>query len=118
MYIRVIREIIKLYDFYVNVGQGDLREVTEYLLNLTAKEIYHLGIIFGLNYQDVLHGFTVQIDRHMYLDQVIGKWLLGSGVGNMATPNWENLVTALESERLRHKAIAQRIRNEKSIPRF
>ena len=94
------------------LGLYDLKDITDYLLDLENDHIYDLGIVFGLDQKKVKEKKT---SSH-FLDDVISSWLRREcNVERCGTPSWRILAEALMHKRLRQTGLANQIAKEKSF---
>ena len=88
---------------------NDLLDVSEYLLNLSDKEICDLGLSLGL--QNLTLNSVRRSDAP--LDTMLTAWLMGKdNVGRRGGHSWRSLARALRSERIGQSEIAKNIKLE------
>ena len=99
------------YIFLITIiGDGDLVDITDYLLPLEKTHIYNLGLVFGISQ----HKTKAVMDSSTFLDDVIAAWLRREDqVKKKGEPSWTVLVRALEHPRVGQCGISQKIRKEK-----
>ena len=94
------------------IGDGDLVDITNYLLPLEKIHIYNLGLVLGISQ----HKTKAMMDSSTFLDDVIGAWLRREDqVKKKGEPSWTVLVRALEHPRVGQCGISQKIRKEKGL---
>ena len=94
------------------IGDGDLVDITNYLLPLEKIHIYNLGLVLGISQ----HKTKAMMDSSTFLDDVIAAWLRREDpVKKNGEPSWTVLVRALEHPRVGQCGIAQNIRKEKGL---
>ena len=88
------------------LGEKDLLDITDYLLDLDKSHIYHLGLVLGLRQTKVK---TLK-DSDTFLDDVITAWLRKEDqVTEKGEPSWTVLVNALKHRRVGQTGIANNI---------
>ena len=91
---------------------GDIMEITDYLINLDKTQVYHLGIVLGLSQRKV----KAMEDSKTFLDDVIASWIRKEDyVERRGLPTWETLVRALRHPRIGQTGLANDISKDKSI---
>ena len=97
---------LTLFSFFLFLGEKDLLDITDYLLDLDKSHIYHLGLVLGLRQTKVK---TLK-DSDTFLDEVITAWLRKEDqVSEKAEPSWTVLVNALKHRRVGQTGIANNI---------
>ena len=91
------------------LGEKDLLDITDYLLDLEKSHIYHLGLVLGLRQAKV----KALMDSPTFLDDVITAWLRKEDqVTEKGEPSWTVLVNALNHRRVGQTGIANNIAKE------
>ena len=85
---------------------NDLRDVSDYLTDLTNEQCVSLGLVFGLHYP--------KLERMTdYPNEVVAAWLRQEDdVLNRCSPTWRNLSTALRS--IGQNGLSERVRRDHS----
>ena len=92
--------------FHFSLGEKDLLDITDYLLDMDKSHIYHLGLVLGLRQTKVK---TLK-DSDTFLDDVITAWLRKEDqVSEKGEPSWTALVNALKHRRIGQIGIANNI---------
>ena len=111
-YLRNSSEGISIYFFdhsiLTSLGEKDLLDITDYLLDMEKSHIYNLGVVLGLKQTKVK---TLK-DSDTFLDDVITAWLRKEDrVTEKGEPSWTVLVNALKHRRVGQTGIAKAIAN-------
>ena len=89
-----------------SLGEKDLLDITDYLLDMDKSHIYNLGLVLGLRQTKV----KALMDSHTFLDDVITAWLRKEDqVSEKGQPSWTVLVNALKHRRVGQTGIANNI---------
>ena len=88
------------------LGEKDLLNVTDYLLDMDKSHIYNLGLVLGLRQTKA----KAVMDSTTFLDDVITAWLRKEDqVTEKGEPSWTVLVNALKHRRVGQTGIANNI---------
>ena len=99
--------------YIIHIAINDLVDVTKYLVNLGQTNIYHLGLILGLNHP---HLKDMMERSNTFKEDMIAAWLqkedqvIGRGL-----PTWETLVKALRDDQVEQNGIANEIAKDKNL---
>ena len=100
--------IFFVHSFLDPLGEKDLLNVTEYLLDMEKSHIYNLGLVLGLRQTKA----KALMDSPTFLDDVITAWLRKEDqVTEKGEPSWTVLVNALKHCRVGQTGIAKTIAN-------
>lgn len=81
-------------------------------MNLDRKQVYNLGLVFGLR----PHKVNMMKNSDMFLDDVLAAWLRREDdVDKQGIPSWRTLVKALRHKLLGQNGIASDICRDKGI---
>jgi len=93
-----------------SVGEDDLLDITDYLMELSKTEVYNLGLVLGLS----KHRVEDIMDSRPFLDEVITAWLQKVDlVKKRGAPTWQRLVEALRHQRIGQSGIADKIEKDR-----
>ena len=94
----------------MTLGEQDLVEVTNYLLDMNTSQTYHLGLNLGLKKSNL----KVMMKSTTFLDDVIVTWLQKEDeVTAKGEPSWTALISALRHWRVGQATIANKIAKDK-----
>jgi len=92
------------------LGEDDLLDITDYLMELSKTEVYNLGLVLGLS----KHRVEDVMDSRSFLDEVITAWLQKVDlVKKRGAPTWQRLVEALRHQRIGQSDIADKIEKDR-----
>ena len=96
-----------MYNPFSISDEGDMFEVTDYLMDLEKTHVYHLGVVLGISQ----HKVKVMMDEsRIFLDDVIAAWLRREDqVEKRGVPSWGTLVRALRHQRVKQNGIASKL---------
>ena len=95
-----------------SIGEYDLLDITDYLMELNKTDIYNLGLVLGLN----KHRIEEIMNSKAFLDDVITAWLQKvDQVKKRGAPTWQRMVEALRHQRIRQSDIADKIEKGKNL---
>ena len=91
------------------MGEDDLLDITDYLIELNKIDIYNLGLLLGLS--------KCRVEEMMYsrtfCDDVITTWLQKvDQVKKRGAPTWQRMVEALRHQRIGQNDIADKIEKD------
>ena len=90
------------------LGEKDLLDITDYLLDMEKSHFYNLGLVLGLRKTKA----KAVMDSTTFLDDVITAWLRKEDqVVEKGEPSWTVLVNALKHHRVGQTGIAKTIAN-------
>ena len=93
-----------------SLGEKDLLNITDYLLDMEKSHIYNLGIVLGLKQAKV----KALMDSPTFLDDVITAWLRKEDqVTEKEEPSWTVLVDALKHRRVGQTGIAKTVTKDR-----
>jgi hypothetical protein len=90
-----------------SIGEDDLVEVTDYLMDLDKSQIYHLGLVLGLSRRRVVDLRDSCKTSLEFLDEVVLCWI--RRLDRVEEVSWCALVRALRHPRLGQTGIATSI---------
>ena len=94
------------------VGEDDLLDISDYLIELNKIDIYNLGLVLGLS----KHRVDGLMDSKTFCDDVITAWLQKvDQVKTRGAPTWQRMVEALRHQRVRQNDIADKIKKDKIL---
>ncbi|CAI8032408.1 hypothetical protein GBAR_LOCUS18327 [Geodia barretti] len=93
-----------------SLGEEDLVEITDQLMDLNQPEIYNLGLVLGLAHRRVVDLRENSRSNQAFLDAVVLHWLQRDD--HVKEVSWAALVKALRHQRLGHTGIATSIARE------
>ena len=105
-------ELLHSFFLPLKLGENDLLEIADYLLNMEKNHIYHLGLVLGLTQPKL----KKMMDSDTFLDDVIAAWLQKEdNVKEKGDPSWTVLISALKHRRVSQTGIADDIAKEKGL---
>lgn len=106
--------IVLLFHFPpFDLAEKNLLDITDYLLNMEKKHIYHLGLVLGLSQTKVKE----MMNSDTFLDDVIAAWLRKEdSVKEKGEPSWTVLIRSLKHRRVSQTGIADTIAKDKELP--
>ncbi|CAI8053877.1 hypothetical protein GBAR_LOCUS29436, partial [Geodia barretti] len=90
-----------------SLGEEDLVEITDQLMDLDQSDIYNLGLVLGLAHRRVVDLRQNSGSNLAFLDAVVLHWLQRDD--HVKEVSWAALVKALRHQRLGHTGIATSI---------
>ena len=94
------------------IAEKNLVEITDYLLIMEKRHIYHLGLVLGLTQNKVKE----MMNSETFLDDVIAAWLRKEDyVTEKGEPSWTVLISALKHPRVSQTGIANAIAKDKRL---
>ena len=101
-------EVLLVHSVLNPLGEKDLLDITDYLLDMDKSHIYNLGLVLGLRQTKA----KALMDSPTFLDDVITAWLRKEDqVAEKGEPSWTVLVNALQHCRVGQTGIANNIAN-------
>ena len=101
-------EVLLVHSVLNPLGEKDLLDITDYLLDMDKSHIYNLGLVLGLRQTKA----KALMDSTTFLDDVITAWLRKEDqVTEKGEPSWTVLVNALKHRRVGQTGIAKTIVN-------
>ena len=101
-------EVLLVHSVLNPLGEKDLLDITDYLLDMEKSHIYNLGLVLGLRQTKA----KAVMDSTTFLDDVITAWLRKEDqVAEKGEPSWRVLVNALKHHRVGQIGIAKTIAN-------
>ena len=92
---------------YLIIGEDDLVEITDQLMDLDKSDIYNLGLVLGLKPHRMRDLRDNSPGNLAFLDAVVENWL--QRVDRVKEVSWAALVKALLHQRLGQTGIATSI---------
>ena len=91
---------------------NDLADITSYLHSLDKTAVFNLGIVLGLNFNQL----KATMDTRTFLNKMLAGWLQGVDQALKAgVPTWKRLVKALKDPRVGQNRLASKIEQDKQL---